>query len=133
MLIRTLAIVAAAAALVVASPASAGAPGKWTPLGQANLRNIDEVALARTADGTLHAVWTLPGTNNDTLVHDAIGPNGVVAPPNVITTGWAGIDPVPALVSSNDCLRVLFGGIRTLNADEPNQNMNTATVPPSGA
>lgn len=113
--------------------ALAGPPGKWSQLGQANLRNIDQAALARTSDGTLHVVWTIPGTNNDALVHDAVGPNGVVAPPNVITSGWATINPVPDLLSTGDTLRVLFGGIRTTNSDEPNQNMNTATASASGA
>ena len=44
--IRTLLL--AVLALLVAAPAAlAGSPGKWTQLGDANLRNIDEVALAR--------------------------------------------------------------------------------------
>jgi hypothetical protein len=122
-----------AAALAAAPTAFAGSPGKWSQLGQANLGNIDEAALARTADGTLHVVWTIPAPNNDTLVHDAVGPNGVVAPPNVITTGWATIDPVPDVLATSTGLRVLFGGIRTTNSTEPNQYMNTATAPPSGA
>ena len=119
--------------LLAAPTAFAGPPGKWSQLGQANVRNIDEVALARTADGTLHAVWTIPAPNSDSLVHDAIGPNGVVAPPNAITSGWATISNVPELLSTGDGLRVLFGGIRTTTPDEPNQNLNTATAPASGA
>jgi hypothetical protein len=122
-----------AAVLVVVPTAVAGPPGKWTQLGQANISNIDEAALARTPDGTLHVVWRIPGANNDTLVHDAVGPNGVVAPPNVITTGWAGIDSVPDLLATSSGLRVIFGGIRTTDEGEPNSNMSTATAPPSGA
>src|SRR5512144_2433912 len=87
------------AALLVAAPAAqAGAPGKWTQLGSANLANIDQVTLARTSDGVLHAVWTIPAPNNDTLVHDAIQPNGTAAAPNVIQSGWASISSVPDLV-----------------------------------
>src|SRR4051794_31379759 len=74
--IRTALLALCACVLVAAPTASAGGPGKWTQLGQANLTNIDQVALARTPDGVLHAVWTIPAANNDTLVHDAIAANG---------------------------------------------------------
>src|SRR5712671_6233777 len=96
---------ALALSLTLAPSAAAGTDGHWTQLGDANLGNIDEVALARTADGTLHAVWTIPGTS-EALVHDAISPNGVPAPPNVITDNWASIDPVPDLLANGDGLRV---------------------------
>src|SRR6478735_10469982 len=111
--------VAACAALLLAAPdALAGKPGTWTKLGQSNLTNIDEVALARTADGTLHAAWTIPSSNNggngDDLVHASIAPNGVAAPVNPITTGWATITTVPDLITLPDgSLRVFFGGLRT--------------------
>lgn len=132
--IRRACLALLASGLALAPTASAGAPGTWTQLGQANLRNIDQVALARTPDGTLHAIWRVPeGANAEGLVHDAIGPNGVVAPPNAITSGWASMASVPDLVATSDGLRAFFGGIRTTNSDEPNQNMNTGTAPPSGA
>jgi hypothetical protein len=126
------------AVLLLAAPAAlAGKPGTWTKLGQSNLDNIDEAALARTADGTLHAAWTIPGHNNggagDSVVHDAIAANGVAAPPDPITAGWAAITAVPDLVTLPDgSLRVFFGGIRTTDAGEPNSNMNTATAPAAG-
>ena len=119
--------------LAVAPAASAGAPGKWTQLGAANLQNIDEAALARTPDGVLHAVWTIPASNNDTLVHDSISPNGTAAAPDVITGGWAAIGAVPDVVSGDAGLRTFFGGIRTTDPNEPNSNMNTATAPTSGS
>src|SRR3954452_24306630 len=125
--IRRAGLTLLAIALVAVPTASAGTPGKWTQLGQQNLANIDQVALARTADGTLHAVWTIPGANNDTLVHDAIAPDGTPAPPNVITSGWAAITAVPDLVTAATGLRVFFGGIRSTDPNEPNSNMNTAT------
>jgi hypothetical protein len=138
MRLRYASVAFCAALLLTAPPALAGKPGKWTKLGQSNLDNIDEVALARTADGTLHAVWTIPSHNNggagDSLVHDAIAAGGVAAPPDPITTGWGAITAVPDLVTLPDgSLRVFFGGIRTTNPDEPNSNMNTATAPAAGA
>src|SRR3954452_1981384 len=131
--IRRAGLTLLAIALVAAPAASAGTPGKWTQLGQQNLANIDQVALARTADGTLHAVWTIPAANNDTLVDDAIGPNGVGSPPNVIQTGWAGIGSVPDLLADSSGLRVVFGGIRPTDAGETNSNATPATAPASGA
>src|SRR5436853_3325631 len=75
--------------------AGAGTNGNWTQLGQANLDNIDEASLVRTADGVLHAVWTIPSHNNggggDSIVHDTISSSGVAAAPDVIQSGWAGI------------------------------------------
>ena len=131
--IRTALLALCACFLVAAPTASAGGPGKWTQLGDANLANIDEVALARTPDGVLHAVWTIPAANNDTLVHDAIAPNGTAAAPNVIQSGWAAISNTPDLLATPEGLRVVFGGIRTTNAGEVNSNANTATAPASGA
>src|SRR3954451_246814 len=131
--IRRAALTLLALALVAVPTASAGTPGKWTQLGQQNLANIDQVALARTADGPVHAVWTIPAASNDTLVHDAIGPNGVVSPPNVIQTGWASIGSGAELLADSSGLRVIFGGIRSTNSGEANQNANTATAPASGS
>src|SRR3954453_10823240 len=128
-----LAVLALIASLAAAPAALAGGPGKWTQLGENDLGNIDQAALTRTPDGSLHAVWTIPAANNDTLVHDAISPNGTAAPPNVIQTGWAGINNTPDIVTTAGGLQVFFGGIRTINPGETNDNLNTATAPPSGA
>lgn len=128
------AVLALLASLLVAAPAAqAGAPGKWTQLGEANLANIDEVTLARTSDGVLHAVWTIPAAGNDTLVHTAIAPNGTASAPNVIQSGWAGITAVPDLVASATGLQLFFGGIRSINQGETNDNLNLATASPDGA
>jgi hypothetical protein len=131
--IRTALLALCACVLVAAPTASAGGPGKWTQLGQANLTNIDQVALARTPDGVLHAVWTIPAANNDTLVHDAIAANGTASAPNAIQTGWASISNTPDLLATPAGLRVFFGGIRSTDPNEVNSNENTATAPASGA
>src|SRR3954471_15552527 len=122
MLIRSACLALLAAVLAIAPAAQAGSPGKWTQLGEANLANIDEVTLARTADGVLHAVWTIPAANNDTLVHSAIAPNGTASAPNVIQSGWAGIGAVPDLVASESGLQLFFGGIRSTDSGETNNN-----------
>jgi hypothetical protein len=126
-------ILAILVALVVAVPAQAGGPGSWTQLGDANLANIDEASLARTPDGNLHVVWTIPAANNDTLVHASISPAGSASPVNVIQSGWAGISAVPKLLATPEGLRIFFGGIRTTNSGETNNNLNTATAPADGS
>src|SRR3954466_8743436 len=101
-----------AAVLLAAPSAQAASPGKWTRLGEANLRNIDEVTLGRTTDGVLHAAWTIPAAGHDTLVPSAIAANGSASAPNVIQSGWASIGAVPDLVASSSGLQLFFGGIR---------------------
>src|SRR3954447_26323162 len=122
------------AALLVAVPvAQAGSPGKWTQLGDANLANIDEATLARTPDGVLHVVWQIPAASNDTLVHTAIAPNGTASALNVIQSGWASIGEVPDLVAAPAGLQLFFGGIRSTDSKETNDNLNLATAPADGA
>jgi hypothetical protein len=130
--IRTV-ILAVLVALAVAAPAQAGGPGSWTQLGDANLQNLDEATLARTPDGNLHVVWTIPASNNDTLVHAGISPAGSASPLTTIQSGWAGINSEPKLIATPEGLRVFFGGIRTINSGETNDNLNTATAGPDGA
>jgi hypothetical protein len=138
MRLRDASVLACAVLLLAAPPALAGGPGSWTRIGESNVDSIDEVALARTADGALHAVWTVPssrtGGAGDGLLHGVIAPSGAVAQPQAIATGWATISATPDLVRQADgSLRVFFGGLRTANPDETNNNMNTATAPASGA
>lgn len=138
MRLRNAFVAASAVLLLTSPPALAGRPGAWTRISEGNVESIDEVALARTGDGRLHAVWTVPSSRNggagDSLVHTAIAPNGVAAQPQPIATGWASIGAVPDIIRQADgTLRVFFGGLRTTNTDEPNSNMNTATAPASGA
>src|SRR3954454_15866762 len=126
--IRSACLALLAAVLVAAPTAQASSPGKWTQLGDANLRNIDEVTLARTADGVLHAAWTIPAAGNDTLVHSSIAPNGSASAPNVIQSCWASIGAVPDLVASSSGLQLFFGGIRSLDPSDTNDNLNLATA-----
>jgi hypothetical protein len=134
---RTVFLAALAASLTLAPSALAGSPGKWSMVGQANLDNIDEIALTRTADGVLHGVWTIPSHNSggggDQLVHAAISPSGVASAPNTITGGWAAMTSVPDIVTMQDgTLRVFFGGIHSTDTNDVNSNMNTATASASG-
>src|SRR3954451_15073266 len=100
MSMRTILLALFAALLLAAPAANAGGPGQWTRLGDENLANIDQAALARTPDGVLHVVWTIPAASNDTLVHAAVAANGSAAAPNVIQSGWAAISSVPDVLAT---------------------------------
>jgi hypothetical protein len=91
------------------------------------------VSLLRGPDGVLHAAWHVrTGPNTDDLDHTAISPAGVVGATSPIVTGFATIEN-PALVPDPGGLRVFFGGIRSTNPGEPNQELNTATSTDNGA
>jgi hypothetical protein len=129
-----LALPALLASLLLAAVPSAvaGGPGKWTEISPNDEDNIDEVALARTNDGVLHAIFVLKDAHD--LDHVAISPSGVASAPNAVTTGWATIDTVPDLaVQPDGTLRAFFGGIHSTDTNDPNNDFNTATAPASGA
>jgi hypothetical protein len=95
-------------------------------------RNIEQVAHARTADGTLHTAWART-IGRQSLFHAPIAPNGQVGTATAIQDDWASINSVPDLVLDADgSLRVFFGGLRTTNSDETNDELNTATAPAAG-
>jgi hypothetical protein len=88
--------------------------------------NIDQVGLLRTTDGVLHLAWTKQtGPNSEDLMHTAISPQGAILATTTITGGWATLEN-PALAADPAGIRAFFGGIRTANAGEPNQELNTA-------
>jgi hypothetical protein len=119
-------IAVAVAALFAACPASAGAD-TWKQVTASGGTNIDEVSHVRTPDGVLHVAWHKGGDLNHTVIL-ANGKLGATAP---IQTGWAG-DEDPAIVAVPGGLRVFWGGIRSTEPTETNQDMNTAFSPDGG-
>src|SRR3954453_12763465 len=129
--IRTSCLGLCALALLVPANALAGAPGKWTPVSPNNEDNIDQVALARTSDGVLHAIYALKG--EQAISHTSIAANGTVGATTPVQEGWATVAAVPDLVTQADgSLRAFFGGIHSTNTGDPNNDFNTATAPASG-
>jgi hypothetical protein len=123
MLARALSI--ALVALATAAPAAASA-ASWKQLTASNGQNIDQVGLLRTADGVLHVAWHhQSGPSTEDLLHTAISPAGRIGATVPIATGWATLEN-PALVPTAGDIRAFFGGIRSTDADETNQNLNTA-------
>jgi hypothetical protein len=103
-------------------PASAGAT-TWTPVtGQTGI--INEVGQVRSADGTLHVVWTRNGPSGGgtlaEVLHAAISPGGAVGSPTVIGSVAYASASNPAVVSTpGGGLEVYFGGIACVNMGCP--------------
>lgn len=119
-------IVAALAFVVIlVSPAQAAT---WKQVTASGGASIDQVGLARTADGVLHVVWK----KDVDLFHSAIGPDGKLRVTTPIVSGWASLSD-PAITVAPGGLRVAFGGIRTTESTETNQDMNSAFSSDGGA
>ena len=123
-------LVAALLALACAGPASA-APWKQVtaPDGASN----EQVDLLRSSDGVLHVAWQhRTGPNTDDLLHTTLSATGSVGATVPIQSGWAEIQN-PALVPAPSGLRVFFGGLRTTDPNDPNDDLNTALSQDGGA
>src|ERR687893_1183975 len=128
MSIRALAL----ALLVTAVAASSATAAPWkrvtTPDGSS-----DQVALARTADGVLHLVWSpATGPNTEELNHTVLLRNGRLGGTNPVQTGWLGFSNA-ALVVEPGGLRAFWGGFRTTDSSDPHDEVSTALSPDGGA
>lgn len=122
----------AAAALALAAAPSAHA-ATWKQLTSAGGANIDQVGLLRTADGVLHVAWhRRTGPNTEDLMHTAISPGGTIGATSAIVTGWVGVQNA-ALVAAPGGLRAFWGGQRSIDTNDPNQDLNTALSADGGA
>lgn len=118
---------------LVALCAPAPAAAAWKQVTASDGSNIDQVSTVRTADGVVHVAWLRKtGPNTMDLLYTAIAPNGAIGATNPIQTGWAVIGN-PALVAVPGGLRVFWGGIRTTDPSETNQDLNTALSADGGA
>ncbi len=135
-------LVALVAALSLSIPllpssAPAGTPnGKWTKLGPTSA-NFSQPGLAMTSDGVLHSVWVRDNETDNTkrdIVHAPIGADGTIGATDVIQSAWTFMWPVPDLLFTPEGgLRAIWGGQRSLDANETNEQMSTATAPASGS
>ena len=127
---RARTIIGAAACLLI-TPVAAQAAG-WVQV-TAKGSSIDEVGLLRTADGKLHAAWHRAVTpETEDLLDTTLSPSGKLLGTATIQSGWAEIAN-PALVQGPEGLRAFWGGIRTTDTAEPNQELNTALSVDGGA
>jgi hypothetical protein len=112
--------------LMATAAASTAQAAPWQRVTTPDGSSTDQVGLARTADGVLHVVWHHPtGPNTEDLLHTTIWPSGQVGVRTPIQTGWVGFTN-PALVVERDGLRVFWGGFRTTDPNDPQNETNTA-------
>jgi hypothetical protein len=124
-------LLAATAVALVAAPTAHAAT--WKQLTASGGANIDQVGLERTSDGVLHAIWhRRTGPNTEDLLHTTIAPGGKVGATTTVGAGWATLSNA-ALTSAPGGIRAFWGGIRTTDASETNQEMNTALSTDGGA
>lgn len=135
---RITAVVAVIVGLGAASApaASAGTPGHWSELTNPTASNIDEVSLARTGDGVLHAAWSRPtplnpGAGRD-LMTVAISPGGSVGTPVVVQSNWASMENPSLVATGGEGLEAFVGGMRSTNFDETNANLSMLTSSDGG-
>jgi hypothetical protein len=125
-------ILLAAAALALAAAPTAHA-ATWKQVTSSGGASIDQVGLLRTGDGVLHVVWhRRTGPSTEDLLHTAITADGKVGATATIAPGWATLENA-ALTSAPGGIRAFWGGIRTINPDETNDEMNTALSTDGGA
>lgn len=122
---------AALAVLALAGPASAAS---WKPVTSGTNGNTERVGLTRTADGTLHIVYTQERSSSASdLLHRTISAGGVLGAPSAVAASWASVSN-PAIVSApGGALRAFFGGLHSTNSSDPNLNLNTAISTDGGA
>lgn len=110
-----------AAALSALTFTAAADAATWQQVTAAGGTNIDQVDSVRTADGVLHVAWKKDGD----VLHTVIAANGKVGATTPIQSGWA-TTADPAIVTVPGGLRAFWGGIRTTESTETNQDLNTA-------
>lgn len=123
-------------ALGTAPAALAGTPGHWTRVTDPTGSNIDEVTLARTPDGVLHAAWSRPTPTDPAagrdLVEVPISAAGSVGAPVVAASDWAAMENPYLVPTGGSGLDLFVGATRSTNPDETVSNLALFTSPDGG-
>ena len=118
----------ALAAALASSAAPAAQAAGWKHRHRPQRREHRPGRAVRTADGVLHVAWHKDGD----LFHTRSRPDGKVGATTPIQSGWASMSD-PALTAVPGGLRAFWGGIRTTDPTETNQDLNTAFSTDGGA
>jgi hypothetical protein len=136
---RRMAALVGLAALTVAGSfgfesgtAGATALGPWTQITSTGISNIEEVGLARTPDGTLHAAWTEQDATTESQRAVPISPAGSVGGMQTIVSDWDSLEGPALGLTPGGALQAFFGGIHTLSPTDPNGDENLATSTDGG-
>jgi hypothetical protein len=86
---------------------------EWTMVTDTAGRNIDEVGVARTADGVLHVLWRQRGTaaNQEQIAHTPVSTDGKVGTTVVASGPYASAGNPAVIVTSDGGLRIFFAGL----------------------
>ena len=123
----------AVAVIIAAAAAPAAQAAPWNRVTTPDGSSTDQVGLARTADGVLHVAWHHPtGPEHRDLLHTVISPAGKVGATTPVQSGWTGFTN-PALVVEPGGLRAFWGGFRSTDSSDPQNETNTALSPDGGA
>ena len=99
--------------------ASAAAPGHWDPVTAAGGENIDQVALLRDADGSLHVIWHQgpPQSPAASLNETMVSASGKVGPAHAIVSGWASVGDAAIMRAAGGRLLLIAGAANSNSAD----------------
>jgi hypothetical protein len=130
--LRTRAVIAASVALLVV--ASSAEAATWKRVTAPDGTSIDQVGLLRTGDGVLHLAWHhRTGPNTEDLLHTTISPAGAIGATTPIQSGWVGFQNAALVPAPGGGIRAFWGGQRSVDSADPNQEMNTALSADGGA
>jgi hypothetical protein len=128
--IKTVMLAAAAAfALLLATAATAGSPGKWSMLatGAGLHSNAQQIALARTPDGTLHVAWKEDSASLDVIHTRSITASGKLGA-EATAVSHVPSPSDPALVTTPTGLQLYFAA----GAGSPIEGLATSKSTASG-
>ncbi|MDQ3663376.1 MAG: hypothetical protein M3353_01780, partial [Actinomycetota bacterium] len=124
-----LACVAGVGLLTAPAAAQAGAVGRWDAIAAMHETTVFQPGLARDAAGALHAAYVKqrPDGSMD-LAEREIAARGALGPERPVLEGFTTLGD-PALLVEPVGLRILVGGQRSMNTDDPVRGLLTATAP----
>ncbi|MBS2940148.1 hypothetical protein KDN32_20620 [Nocardioides sp. J2M5] len=100
-----------------AAPAQARADSRWTRVSAAPVDSLSEIAVQRTGDGTLHAVYTLDQGASASYEHAGIDGRGRLVSRGDVLGTWGGLVFNPKLVpTASGGLRLVFSGLQDTNS-----------------
>lgn len=118
-----------ATALAFPMGAQAGSVGRWEPIAPQHDTTVLQPALARDAAARLHVAYVeqRPDGALD-LSERAIAPAGTIGGERPVLTGFTTLGD-PALLAEPGGLRILVGGQRSIETEDPLRGLLTATAP----
>jgi hypothetical protein len=109
--------------------AAAAGPGRWSQVTPAGTNIIDDIGLARGADGVLHVLWTSDASGNQRIADTPISVKGIVG--HTVTIGHFFIATDPDAILTPSGVDALWNGYQSSAPGSPYGTFD-ATRPRSG-